>query len=69
MQTKTEKNNMLKLRTDHAISQSEMAKLLNVSKGTVAKWDQQQRNPSIPICFRIIKIFNIHMEDIFVEEE
>ena len=52
---------VLAIRRKLNVSQPVFAQLLNVSKGTVCKWEQNERNPSGPSA-RLIQILDKHPE-------
>ena len=53
------------LRKELSLSQSELAKKLNVPASTYANWEQGRREPSIYDIYNIILCLNITANDLF----
>ncbi|WP_306252082.1 helix-turn-helix transcriptional regulator [Parvularcula sp. IMCC14364] len=63
-------NNMLpQLRDEHGWSQGELAKRLGVSRQTVNALEKGRYDPSLPLAFKIAKLFKKPIEQIFQDEE
>ena len=63
-------NNRLKvLRAERDWSQSHLAELLGVSPKTVNALEPGRYAPSLPLAFKIARIFDQPIESIFSEEE
>ena len=59
-------NNRLRvLRAERRISQAELAELLDVSRQTVNAIEVGKHDPSLPLAFRIARVFGQPIEDIF----
>ena len=59
-------NNRLKvLRAERDWSQADLAERLEVSRQTVNALETGKYDPSLPLAFRIAKLFDAHIEDIF----
>jgi len=63
------KNKLKTLRTDHNLTQEELAQKLWISRQSVIALEKGKYNPSIILAFRIAKFFNCIIEDIFIYEE
>ena len=62
-------NNRLKvLRAERDWSQAHLAELLNVSRQTVNALETGKYDPSLPLAFKIARLFEMHIEDIFIDE-
>jgi putative transcriptional regulator len=59
---------MRSLRTDHGWSQSELAGRLGVSRQTVNAIEAERYDPSLPLAFRIGRVFGRRIEDIFNDD-
>ncbi len=59
------KNRLRELRGDRGWSQSELAKQLNVSRQTVNAIETEKYDPSLPLAFRLARLFELKIEDIF----
>jgi putative transcriptional regulator len=59
-------NNRLKvLRAEQDWSQAELAERLDVSRQTVNAIETGKYDPSLPLAFKIAKLFELRIEDIF----
>ena len=62
-------NNRLKvLRAEHNWSQADLAEHLGVSRQTVNALETGRYDPSLPLAFRIARIFGQPIEAIFTED-
>jgi len=61
------KNRLRVLRAEHGWSQAELAKRLNVSRQTVNAIETSKYDPSLPLAFRIARVFDRPIEDIFLD--
>jgi len=59
------KNRLRRLRAGRHWSQAELAKLLEVSRQTVNAIETEKYDPSLPLAFRIARLFSLKIEDIF----
>ena len=63
-------NNRLKvLRAERDWSQADLAHALGVSRQTVNALETGRYDPSLPLAFKIARIFDQPIESIFSEEE
>jgi putative transcriptional regulator len=59
-------NNRLRiLRAERNWSQAELALRLNVSRQAVNAIETGKHDPSLPLAFRIARLFNLPIEEIF----
>ncbi|QVK18641.1 helix-turn-helix transcriptional regulator [Mycoplasmatota bacterium] len=63
------KNKIKELRTHQNMTQQDLADLINVSRQTIISLENGKYNPSITLAYKIAKIFNYHIEEIFIFEE
>jgi putative transcriptional regulator len=62
-------NHALKrLRAEHSWSQSDLGARLGVSRQTVNAIETGKYDPSLPLAFRIARLFERTIEDIFTPE-
>lgn len=62
-------NNHLKtLRADRGWSQAHLAELLDVSRQTIISIENGKYDPSLPLAFKIARVFEQPIEAIFDEE-
>ncbi len=59
------KNRLRVLRAEHEWSQAELAARLGVSRQTVNAIETEKYDPSLPLAFRIARLFNQTIEAIF----
>lgn len=59
------RNHLKKLRNEHGWSQAELADRLDVSRQTVIALERGKYDPSLPLAFRIAKVFLLPIEQIF----
>lgn len=63
-------NNRLRtLREDAGWSQGQLAERLDVSRQTINALETGKYDPSLPLAFRIARLFEAAIEDIFLFEE
>ncbi|UAB77114.1 helix-turn-helix transcriptional regulator [Erythrobacter sp. SCSIO 43205] len=59
------KNQLKVLRAKHNWSQAELAAQLDVSRQAVNAIETGKHDPSLPLAFRIARLFEMPIEDIF----
>ena len=59
------KNRVKALRTERAWSQAELAKRLGVSRQTVNAIERGKYDPSLPLAFKLARIFGETIEELF----
>ena len=63
-------NNRLKvLRAERDWSQGDLAAALGVSRQTVNALETGRYDPSLPLAFKIARLFEMSIESIFIDEE
>jgi len=63
-------NNLIReLRSERGWSQAELAQQLDVSRQTVNAIETGKYDPSLPLAFKIARLFGMPIEMIFVPEE
>ncbi|OBR97100.1 anaerobic benzoate catabolism transcriptional regulator [Clostridium ragsdalei P11] len=63
------KNKIRELRKERKITQEELADFCNVTRQTIISLENGKYNPSIFLAYRIAKIFNMTIEQVFIFEE
>ena len=58
-------NKVRELRGEHGWSQGDLAEKLDVSRQTVNAIETGKYDPSLPLAFRIAKLFRLPIESIF----
>ena len=61
------KSRVRELREKRGWSQGELADLLDVSRQTVNAIETEKYDPSLPLAFKIARLFNMRIETIFLE--
>lgn len=62
------KNRLKVLRAERNWSQAELAMELDVSRQAVNAIETGKHDPSLPLAFRIARLFNMTIEEIFDDE-
>ena len=60
------KNRLRVLRAERQWSQAELARRLDVSRQTVNAVETEKYDPSLPLAFKIAKLFERSIEEVFV---
>ncbi len=63
------KNKVEELRKEKGIKQDELAKALSVSRQTISSLETGKYNPSIMLAYKIAKVFDLTIEDVFIFDE
>jgi putative transcriptional regulator len=63
------KNRLRVLRAERDWSQARLAEELAVSRQTVNAIENGKYDPSLPLAFRIARLFGMRIEDVFFPEE
>ena len=63
------KNQIRRLRFDaNEMTQEELAKKAGVTRQTIIALEAQKYSPSLELAFRIAKVFNVPLEEVFQYE-
>lgn len=62
------KNHLRDLRAARGWSQNDLATRLDVSRQTINALETGRYDPSLPLAFRIARLFELRIEDVFVYE-
>jgi len=57
------------MRSKHNFTQDELAERLEVSRQTIISLEKGRYNPSIILAFKLSRVFNCKIEEIFIYEE
>jgi putative transcriptional regulator len=63
------KNRLKVYRATHNMTQEELAEKAHVTRQTIISIESGKYEPSIQLAFKLAKIFEVHIEDIFIYEE
>jgi putative transcriptional regulator len=61
-------NRLRELRAERGWSQAELADRLEVSRQSVNAIETGKYDPSLPLAFRLARLFSMRIEDIFTDE-
>lgn len=62
------KSKLRELRQQRSWSQADLAEQLKVSRQTVNAIEMEKYDPSLPLAFKIAKLFRLKIEDVFEDE-
>ena len=62
-------NRISELRKTRCMTQQDLADLLGVTRQTIISLEGGRYNPSITLAFKLARVFDLHIEDIFIYEE
>ena len=63
------KNRLKDLRTERNWTQADLAQHVSVSRQTINAIEQGKFDPSLPLAFRLAKLFNLKIEEIFLDDK
>lgn len=63
------KNSIRQLRSEHGLSQEALGEALGVSRQTIISLEKEKYDPSLPLAFKIARLFELTIEEIFEDEE
>ena len=63
------KNRLKEYRAKSGVNQSDMGRLVGVSRQTISMIERGDYSPSVTLALKIAKYFGVHVEDIFQYEE
>ena len=62
-------NRLKEYRAKTGVNQSDMGKLVGVSRQTISMIERGDYSPSVTLALKIARYFSVHVEDIFQYEE
>ena len=63
------KNRIADLRTERAWTQADLAQRIGVSRQSINAIETGKFDPSLPVAFRLAKLFHLAIEDIFSDDQ
>ncbi|MGV8911978.1 MAG: helix-turn-helix transcriptional regulator [Rhodoglobus sp.] len=60
---------MKALRAERDWTQADLAERVNVSRQTINAIEKEKFDPSLPVAYRIAKLFDRTVEEIFIDEQ
>ena len=62
-------NNLSDLRKEKGINQTDLGKLVGVSRQTISLIERGDYNPSVMVALSLARVFDVSVEEIFTLEE
>ncbi len=62
------KNHLKALRAEHNWTQAELAERAGVSRQTINAIEKGKFDPSLPLAFRLARLFGRKIEEVFLDE-
>lgn len=62
-------NNLSELRKEKGINQTDLGRMVGVSRQTISLIERGDYNPSVMVALSLAKVFDLCVEDIFTLEE
>jgi putative transcriptional regulator len=63
------KNRLKDLRAERNWTQADLAQMVSVSRQTINAIEKGKFDPSLPTAFRLAKLFDLTIEEIFLDDE
>lgn len=63
------KNRVAELRAERAWTQAELAQRIGVSRQSINAIETGKFDPSLPVAFRLARLFDLTIENIFTDEQ
>jgi len=63
------KNRLKDLRAERTWTQADLAQHVSVSRQTINAIEKGKFDPSLPLAFRLAKLFNLKIEEIFLDDQ
>jgi len=63
------KTRIKEYRAKYNMTQEELAKKVGVRRETIVFLEKGKYNPSLKLAYKIAKVFNVRIEDIFIFDE
>jgi putative transcriptional regulator len=63
------KNRLKDLRTERNWTQADLAEHVSVSRQTINAIEKGKFDPSLPLAFRLARLFDLKIEEVFLDEQ
>ncbi|MEU8266719.1 MULTISPECIES: helix-turn-helix transcriptional regulator [Streptosporangiaceae] len=63
------KNRITELRAERDWTQADLAQRISVSRQTIIAIEKGKFDPSLPVAFRLAKVFDLTIEEVFLDEQ
>ena len=61
-------NHLKELRTERDWTQADLAQRVSVSRQTINAIEKGKFDPSLPLAFRLARLFDLQIEEIFLDD-
>ena len=62
------KNRLAELRAERSWTQADLAQRIGVSRQTINAIERGKFDPSLPVAFRLARLFDLRIEDLFTDD-
>ncbi|MBZ3906245.1 MULTISPECIES: helix-turn-helix transcriptional regulator [Streptomyces] len=63
------RNRITELRAEHGWTQADLARLAGVSRQTINAIETGKFDPSLPLAFRLARLFGLKIEELFLDDQ
>ncbi|MFC8667468.1 MULTISPECIES: helix-turn-helix transcriptional regulator [Streptomyces] len=63
------KNRITDLRAEHGWTQADLAQRAGVSRQTINAIETGKFDPSLPLAFRLARLFDLKIEELFLDDQ
>ena len=63
------RNRLKDLRAERNWTQADLAQQVSVSRQTINAIEKGKFDPSLPLAFRLAKLFNLKIEEVFLDDQ
>ncbi|WP_437348061.1 helix-turn-helix transcriptional regulator [Mammaliicoccus vitulinus] len=63
------KNKVYEYRTDRKMTQSELSRLVNVSRQTINSIERYKFNPTLVLAHKLSQVFEVSIDELFIFED
>ncbi|MEV5893560.1 helix-turn-helix transcriptional regulator [Nonomuraea fuscirosea] len=63
------KNRITELRAERGWTQAELAQRISVSRQTINAIETEKFDPSLPVAFRLARVFDLGIEEVFLDDQ
>ncbi|MEU8362578.1 helix-turn-helix transcriptional regulator [Nonomuraea sp. NPDC048882] len=63
------KNRITELRAERGWTQADLARRISVSRQTINAIETEKFDPSLPVAFRLARVFALRIEEVFFDDQ
>ena len=63
------KNRVYEFRSERTMTQSELSRLVNVSRQTINSIERYKFNPTLVLAHKLSQVFNVTIDELFIFED